>query len=103
VFKITLVTVAVGLGVVYGPALPAHADVSAECWKHLAEIEAEYGIKETPAADRRHHRERGEYSPCTEQDAQQSDSGRVDNSRNSDYNDKGKDRKSKYCRKTWWC
>lgn len=62
--KVTLVAVAlVGAGVL-APA-PAHAQVSGECWAHLA------GVKEanTPAADRRYHLERGQASPCTEYDA----------------------------------
>lgn len=50
---------------VAGPA-HAHADVSAECWAHLGGVQT----AKTPGADRRYHLERGEPSPCTEQDAQ---------------------------------
>lgn len=93
----------VGCALLGAPATPAYAEVSAECWEHLA------GVKEsnTPAADRRYHLERGEHSPCTEQDASQgnrNNSGRrVDSTQGSDYNDKGNERKSKYCRKRWFC
>lgn len=42
----------------------AHAEVSMECWRHLA---AHPGT--TAGADRRFHLERGEPSVCTEQEA----------------------------------
>lgn len=50
----------------------SHADVSARCWAHLAEIPA--GQKTTAAGDVRYHRERGQFSPCNEQEAAEADS-----------------------------
>lgn len=106
--KVTVLVVALVAGsVVLSPA--AKAEVSAECWAHLA------GVKEsnTPAADRRYHLERGEFSPCTEQDASQGNKPAqssqnnseqwVDNTQDNSYNDKGNEPKSKYCRKKWYC
>jgi hypothetical protein len=78
-------------GIVYGPAAPAHAE---SCEGHLVEHGA---TKSADIAGHASGKYRGE-SPCGYENDR-----RVDNSRNSDYNDKGKDRKSRYCRKTWWC
>ncbi|AIW02976.1 site-specific recombination directionality factor RDF [Mycobacterium phage Malec] len=83
-----------------GPA-PAHAEVSAECWAHLAEIPADQ--KTTPAGDRRYHLEHGEFSPCTEADASQEGavSTRGDAASSDQRHDD--DKKSRYCRKRWFC
>ncbi|ASR86182.1 hypothetical protein SEA_BOBSWAGET_77 [Mycobacterium phage BobSwaget] len=83
-------------------AAPAHAEVSALCWAHLAESPA----GTTPASDRRYHLERGQESPCTEQDAASPDregevSTRGDAS--SSHDDKPDEGKSRYCRKHWFC
>ncbi|AIK67798.1 site-specific recombination directionality factor RDF [Mycobacterium phage Piro94] len=81
-----------------GPA-PAHAEVSAECWAHLAEIPADQ--KTTPAGDRRYHLEHGEFSPCSEQDANEgSRPAPVSRTGEDRPND---DKKSRYCRKRWFC
>ncbi|APL99667.1 site-specific recombination directionality factor RDF [Mycobacterium phage Camperdownii] len=78
------------------PTATATADVSAECWQHLSSVDT----AKTPAADRRFHLERGEFSPCTEQDAKDglpkasSDSGKPKEDR---------DKKSRHCRKHWYC
>ncbi|QGJ90979.1 hypothetical protein SEA_BIANCATRI92_81 [Mycobacterium phage BiancaTri92] len=79
-----------------GPA-PAHAEVSAECWAHLAKVDKQ----NTPAADRRYHLAHGEPSPCTEADANDEGSHhvRTDNDNRKD----GDDKKSRYCRKHWFC
>ncbi|AER49915.1 hypothetical protein LHTSCC_77 [Mycobacterium phage LHTSCC] len=75
----------------------ARADVSAECWAHLGGVQT----ANTPAADRRFHLERGEFSPCTEQDAKEglpkasSDNGKA--------KDDDRDKKSRHCRKHWYC
>lgn len=79
-----------------GPA-PAHAEVSAQCWAHLAGIPADQ--KTTPAGDRRYHLEHGEFSPCTEQDANE---GSAPASRGGDEH-RDDDNKSHYCRKHWYC
>ncbi|AGT13346.1 hypothetical protein SEA_LITTLEGUY_75 [Mycobacterium phage LittleGuy] len=74
----------------------ARADVTAECYAHLSDKQSHT----TPAADRRFHLERGEPSPCTEQDAKDglpkasSDSGKPKEDR---------DKKSRHCRKHWYC
>jgi hypothetical protein len=102
-----LLAVVVGASVMLAPAFPAHAQVSAECWAHLA------GVKKsnTPAADRRYHLERGEFSPCTEQDAADNSGGSSNGSssnsdrRHDDSNssDSGDDGSSRYCRKHFYC
>lgn len=84
-----------------GPA-PAHAEVSAQCWAHLAEIPASQ--KTTAAGDRRYHLEHGEFSPCTEQDANEGEAVDTRGSAASPDNDKHEDSgKSRYCRKHWFC
>ncbi|AHJ86441.1 putative RDF protein [Mycobacterium phage 40AC] len=77
-----------------GPA-PAHA-VTPECWAHLAGVDK----ANTPAADRRYHLERGQHSPCTEQDANEG-SRPADSARQGD--DKPDEGKSRFCRKRWYC
>ena len=73
-FKITLVTVAVGLGVVYGPATPAQAET---CGAHIAKRGT------TAAADIEYHRIHGGESPCKGSN----DTGvKFDNGDNGDYN-----------------
>lgn len=79
--------------VLLAPAAPAHAEVSAACWAHLAELPP----GETPAGDVRYHRMRGEFSPCTEQEAAEADSAR------SDRDNDRRDEKSRYCKKRWFC
>ncbi|AWH13601.1 hypothetical protein SEA_ABBYPAIGE_85 [Mycobacterium phage AbbyPaige] len=79
-----------------GPA-PAHAEVSAECWAHLAEHPGT-----TPGADRRYHLEHGEFSPCTEQDANE-DQGAVGTRGPAASSEDQPDKKSRYCRKHWYC
>ncbi|QTF81506.1 hypothetical protein SEA_TARSUSIV_82 [Mycobacterium phage TarsusIV] len=86
-----------------GPA-PAHAEVSAQCIAHLAEIPASQ--KTTAAGDRRYHLEHGEFSPCTEQDASEDPEaaatrGAVAPAGGDDEHDD--DKKSRYCRKHWYC
>ncbi|AEK08524.1 hypothetical protein SEA_KIPPER29_83 [Mycobacterium phage Kipper29] len=71
----------------------AHAEVSARCWAHLADVPA--GQLTTPAGDRRYHLEHGEFSPCTEQDASDGSGKKND--------DDHRDKKSRYCRKHWFC
>jgi len=92
--KILLAAVVAVGAVVLAPAAPAHADVSAACWAHLAEIPP----GETPAGDVRYHRLRGEFSPCTEQEAAEA----TRSSSNKD-NDNYRDEKSRYCKKRWFC
>ncbi|BBC53870.1 hypotheical protein [Mycobacterium phage PP] len=77
----------VGLGL-YTSA-PAEAAPSAACIAHLADKKTHT----TPAADRRYHLQRGQHSPCTEEDAGESASERRDDD----------DRKSRFCRKRWYC
>ncbi|APC43227.1 hypothetical protein SEA_JAAN_80 [Mycobacterium phage Jaan] len=72
----------------------ASADVSAQCWAHLAEIPP----GETPAGDVRYHRLKGEFSPCTEQEATEASQSSSDGSK-----DKDRDKKSRHCRKHWYC
>ncbi|AOT25004.1 hypothetical protein PBI_KALPINE_85 [Mycobacterium phage Kalpine] len=77
----------------------AHAEVSAQCWAHLAEIPADQ--KTTPAGDRRYHLEHGEFSPCTEQDANEgSRPAPVPRTGEDNHPD---EEKSRYCRKHWYC
>lgn len=84
------------LGIVGGCTTPeAHAEVSARCWAHLAEIPA----GETPAGDVRYHRMRGEFSPCTEQEAAEASGS---SSRSSDSGER-REEKSRYCKKRWFC
>ncbi|QDP44662.1 hypothetical protein SEA_NOTHINGSPECIAL_78 [Mycobacterium phage NothingSpecial] len=88
------------LAVAYSP--PAHAEVSARCYAHLAEHPGT-----TAGADRRYHLEHGEFSPCTEQDANESKDREgvatrgVAPSPEDDKHDD--DKKSRYCRKHWYC
>lgn len=84
---------AVVIGHAPGIIAEASADVSAECWAHLSSVDQ----SNTPAADRRYHLARGEHSPCTEQDA---NDGQGTN-RNNGGDDGGK--KSRHCRKHWYC
>ena len=100
-------------GIMMLPSAPAEADVSAECWAHLAGVQT----AKTPAADRRFHLARGEYSPCTEYDAQEGtkqgsqsnseqrnqDSGSSYRPKDNSAQDGSKDRKSRHCRKHWYC
>lgn len=81
-------------GLAFAPAPTAHA-VSAACWAHLSKVDT----AQTPAADRRFHLERGEFSPCSEADAGES-SARSTTSDNRGSADEGK---SRYCRKHWFC
>ncbi|AOQ28001.1 site-specific recombination directionality factor RDF [Mycobacterium phage Mundrea] len=74
----------------------ATADVSAECWRHLSSVDT----AKTPAADRRFHLERGEFSPCTEQDA---NDGLLPKASSDDGKKKDDDKKSRHCRKHWYC
>ncbi|ATN88435.1 hypothetical protein SEA_DALMATIAN_83 [Mycobacterium phage Dalmatian] len=97
-----------------GPA-PAHAEVSAECRLHLERVEAATGQHVTAAADRRHWLERGQKSLyCSEQDANEdpessSDEGDQDReavgtrgpAASPDHDEP--DKKSRYCRKHWYC
>ncbi|AMS00982.1 site-specific recombination directionality factor RDF [Mycobacterium phage Loser] len=78
-----------------GPA-PAHAEVSAACWQHLAGKKTAV----TPAADRRYHLERGEPSPCTEVDANEGSRPAATPTEDKPKPDEGK---SRYCRKKWFC
>ncbi|BBX09471.1 DUF7199 family protein [Mycolicibacterium aichiense] len=82
----------------------AHADVSARCYAHLAEIPASQ--KTTAAGDRRYHLEHGEFSPCTEQDANDGREAAVSRGPAASHDDdkrKDDDKKSRYCRKHWYC
>ncbi|QXO13359.1 hypothetical protein SEA_TROOPER_82 [Mycobacterium phage Trooper] len=84
-----------------GPA-PAHAEVSAQCIAHLAEIPASQ--KTTAAGDRRYHLEHGEFSPCTEQDANEDrEAVATRGAAASPGEDHDDDKKSRYCRKHWYC
>ncbi|AEJ95055.1 membrane protein [Mycobacterium Phage Rifter] len=78
----------------------AHAEVSARCLAHLAKVDQ----SNTPGADRRYHLERGEFSPCSSSDA---DEGReavgTRGPAASPDNDNHRDKKSRYCRKHWYC
>lgn len=81
----------------------AHAGTSARCKAHIAE----HGT--TPGADRRYHLEHHEFSPCTEQDA--GESKHRDEHRDKEIHQphvggddhKDHDKKSRYCRKHWFC
>ncbi|AXH46820.1 hypothetical protein SEA_ACOLYTE_77 [Mycobacterium phage Acolyte] len=82
---------------------PAHAEVSARCYAHLAEHPGT-----TPAADRRFHLEHGEFSPCTEQDANESEHrdehhDEIHRPHVGGDDDHKDDDKSRYCRKRWFC
>lgn len=91
-----LVTAAIAASaVLVAPATPAHAEVSARCWSHLAEIPA----GETPAGDVRYHRMRGEFSPCTEQEAAEASGSSSRNDRREERHEE----KSRYCKKRWFC
>ncbi|QBP31459.1 site-specific recombination directionality factor RDF [Mycobacterium phage Miramae] len=76
----------------------ATADVSAECWRHLSVVDT----ARTPAADRRFHLERGEFSPCTEHDANDGLLPKASSDGGKD-KDKDRDKKSRHCRKHWYC
>lgn len=91
--KVLIAAAIAAAGVALAPAAPAHAEVSAACWAHLAEIPP----GETPAGDVRYHRARGEHSPCTEQEAAEASSS---NKSSNNYN---RDEKSRYCKKRWFC
>ncbi|ASR86534.1 hypothetical protein SEA_CHANGELING_82 [Mycobacterium phage Changeling] len=80
-----------------GPA-PAHAEVSAACWQHLAGKKTAV----TPAADRRYHLERGEPSPCTEYDANEG-SRPAPAAKSEPKPAKPDEGKSRYCKKRWFC
>ncbi|UVK63371.1 hypothetical protein SEA_SHYGU2_74 [Mycobacterium phage Shygu2] len=73
----------------------ARADVTAECWAHLGGV----STANTPAADRRFHLERGEFSPCTEADANESLPKASSDSKPKE----DRDKKSRHCRKHWYC
>lgn len=73
----------------------ADAEVSAGCYAHLAALPADQ--KTTAAGDRRYHLSKGEESPCTEFEANEYDQA------NSSSDDSGRDKKSRYCRKRWFC
>lgn len=92
--------VAAALAVAVVPlAVPAtaHSEVSARCWAHLAEIPA--GQKTTAAGDVRYHLARGEFSPCSEQEARE-----VDGARSSEGERRNDDQgKSRYCKRRWFC
>lgn len=91
--KLLLAAAIAATGVIITPAAPAHAEVSAECWAHLAELPP--GV--TPASDVRYHRARGEFSPCTEQEAAEASTA----SQNKDNH--SRDEKSRYCKRRWFC
>lgn len=93
--KFVIVAAIAASAAIVAPAAPAHAEVSAACWAHLAELPP----GETPAGDVRYHRLRGEHSPCTEQEA---DEATRSASRDSGSNEK-RDSKSRYCKKRWFC
>ncbi|AOT24729.1 hypothetical protein PBI_STASIA_73 [Mycobacterium phage Stasia] len=73
----------------------ASADVTAECWAHLSDKQSHT----TPAADRRFHLQRGEPSPCTEQDAKNG----LPKAKSDEAKDKADEGKSRFCRKRWYC
>uniref|UniRef100_A0AAU8GS46 Uncharacterized protein n=1 Tax=Mycobacterium phage BabyBack TaxID=3158877 RepID=A0AAU8GS46_9CAUD len=88
------------LAVAYSP--PAHAEVSAQCWAHLAEIPP----GETPAGDRRYHLMRGEPSPCSEQEVNEASQSReaVGTRGSAASPDRKQDNeKSRFCKKRWYC
>lgn len=93
---------AVGAVTVAQPAT-ANAEVSARCWAHLAEIPASQ--KTSAAGDVRYHRARGEFSPCTEQEASEADRSSWGSSSSDDNRDNSRhdDGKSRYCKKRWFC
>lgn len=93
--KVLLAAAIAAGAVLIAPAAPAHAEVSARCWAHLAEIPA----GETPAGDVRYHRMRGEFSPCTEQEAAEASGS----SSRSDRREERHEEKSRYCKKRWFC
>ncbi|QJD51966.1 hypothetical protein PBI_VA6_83 [Mycobacterium phage VA6] len=84
-----------------GPA-PAHAEVSVQCMTHLAEHPGE-----TPGGDRRYHLEHGEFSPCTEADANEGSRPTTTTPRavvpQQQDDEQDDDHKSRYCRKHWFC
>ncbi|AEJ92359.1 site-specific recombination directionality factor RDF [Mycobacterium phage DroogsArmy] len=81
-----------GLGLVTSGQ--AQAAPSAECAAHLAGKQTAI----TPSADRRYHLERGEFSPCNEEDAGGSSSARRD-----DHPQEDDEQKTRFCRKRWYC
>jgi hypothetical protein len=99
--KAAAIVVMAALGIAIGNAPAAHADVSAECWAHIADHPGT-----TPAGDRRYHLEHPSagFTPCTEYDAGSND-GNVtsgEHSRRSD--DGGRKRYDKpgwHCKWTW--
>ncbi|ASZ75512.1 site-specific recombination directionality factor RDF [Mycobacterium phage Kimona] len=77
---------------------PAEAAPSSACLAHLADKQTHT----TPAADRRYHLQRGEPSPCSEQDAQGGEESPASPVQRDDQ-DKRDGGKSRFCRKHWFC
>ncbi|QFP95560.1 hypothetical protein SEA_GAUGELDP_77 [Mycobacterium phage GaugeLDP] len=99
-FAVGMTVFGMALAVAYSP--PAHAEVSAQCWAHLAEIPP----GETPAGDRRYHLLRGEPSPCSEQEVNEAQGREEVATRGAASSSKPKednDGKSRFCRKRWYC
>ena len=88
-FVLGLVIFASAAIIAYAPE--AKADVSAQCWAHLAEIPA----GETPAGDVRYHRAKGQFSPCTEQEAREA-SGASSSQGSKSYDDKPRHRRDSF-------
>ena len=89
--RVLLAAAVAATAVVIAPASPAHAEVSLRCQQHLLQTPGT-----TASADVRYHRSRGEFSPCNEQEASESDGA------NNERSNK-RDDKSRYCRKHWFC
>lgn len=98
-FVVGLVIFALAVITAYAPE--ASADVSTRCWAHLAEHPGT-----TAAADRRYHLERGEASACSEKEAAEADHLQGTEGKSSavsDHGDSNDERKSRHCRKSWYC
>jgi len=99
--KVLLAAAIAASAIVITPPASAHAEVSARCWAHLAEIPADQ--KTTAAGDVRYHRMRGEFSPCNEQEANEADHSSWGSSSSNDRDKDKHDDKSRYCKKRWFC
>lgn len=97
-FKVLIVIAAVFTAMIYAPATPAHAET---CAAHLAS----HGVSKS--ADIEYHILHGGESPCKEeQDRQQAanNSSKSQTSGSDSYRESNDgDRKSRYCRKNWFC
>lgn len=102
IWRVTTAAVVASAGLVLSPGIGTASAESPACLAHLAEHPGT-----TAAADRRYHLNHSQASPCSEADAQGSDSSgsshnddRRDNRSGDDSSD---DSKSRFCRHHWYC